>query len=363
MDLLSSFYFHHIYKEVRKFIFCKKINNLPHEASKICSTYDLIVCAGDFELKIIKDSNLTNSLKLKLLPVTQTQFFNHLCSKIELSKILKKNQIVSPAFKIVNKYENIDSLAKELGYPVILKIDYSGGGAGIFKLNTSHDIRLIPNYFKREKLLLQKFIDGKIFDFSGFYQKGKLIHFSCSEFIGSNRDPFGPSILRRFDKNISSDKNIIQELSTIGHALGLNGFTNVCCVKSKLDAKRYYFEVDVRPNDWVNYPRYFGDDPALHIKNHFDKKDLFKPLMAIHKNQQGINLFANPSRLNFYELIINKYHWMTYSSFYSVAMHKFSFFVFNPIEKFKIFSVRHIKPYISIRLWKKLKQLALNFSF
>lgn len=360
---MSSRYFHSIYKQVRKFIFYKKINNLPHVASKIHRHYDLIVPAGDFELKIIKDSNLTNSLKLKLLPVTQAQFFNHLCSKIELSKILKENQVVSPAFKIVNKYENIDSLAKELGYPVILKIDYSGGGAGVVKLNTPYDILNIPKHFKGEKLLLHKFIDGKLLDLSGFYQEGKLIHFSCSEFIQTNGDPFGPSILRRFDKNIFSDKNITQELSAIGHALGLNGFTNVGCVESKLDGKRYYFEVDVRPNDWINYPSYFGDDPALHIKNYFDKKGFFKPLKMTYKNQQHTYLFANPSRINFYELIINKYHWMTYSGFYSVAMHKFSLFVFNPIEKFKIFSVRYIKPYISIRHWKKLKRLALKFSF
>ena len=348
---------------MRDLIFFNKINNFSKLALKISEQYDLIVPCGDFELKAIKDSNLSEAFKLKLLPVIHVKFVKHLCSKIELAKLLKKSQIASPMFEIVKKYEDISELAERLGYPVLLKIDYSGGGAGTFMLNNLVDVSNIPSHFRHERLLLQKFIDGRLLDLSGFYQEGKLIHFSCSEFIQTNGDPFGPSILKRFDKKIFSDKNIIQELSTIGIALGLNGFTNVGCVESKLDGKRYYFEVDVRPNDWINYPRYFGDDPALHIKNYFDKKGFFNPLKMTYKNQQDTYLFANPSRINFYELIINKYHWMTYSSFYSVAMHKFSLFVFNPIEKFKIFSVRYIKPYISNRSWKKLKQLALKLSF
>lgn len=348
---------------MRDLIFFNKINDFSKLASKISEQYDLIVPCGDFELKAIKDSNLSEAFKLKLLPVIHVKFVKHLCSKIELAKLLKKSQIASPIFEIVKKYEDISELAERLGYPVLLKIDYSGGGAGTFMLNNLVDVSNIPSHFRHERLLLQKFIDGRLLDLSGFYQEGKLIHFSCSEFIQTNGDPFGPSILKRFDKMVFSDKNIIQELSAIGIALGLNGFTNVGCVESKLDGKRYYFEVDVRPNDWINYPRYFGDDPALHIKNYFDKKGFFKPLKMTYKNQQDTYLFSNPSRINFYELIINKYHWMTYSSFYSVAMHKFSLFVFNPIEKFKIFSVRYIKPYISIRHWKKFKQLALKFSF
>ena len=163
--------------------------------------------------------------------------------------------------------------------------------------------------------------------------------------------------------NRTSDKNIIQELSAIGYALGLNGFTNVGCLESNLDGNRYYFEVDVRPNDWINYPSYFGDDPAPSIKNYFDKKDFIKPLKVTYKNQEKSLVLANPSRLNFYELIINKYHWMGYSSFYSVLMHRLSLLAFNPIEKFKVFSVRYIKPNIPIKNWKKLKQLALKFSF
>lgn len=362
IDFLTSNLFHFFYKDVKNFIYISHQQDKPFAIFKKTFNYDLVVSLGDFELKIIIDSNLPVASKLKLLPIIKAKNIKHLCSKIELSKIFKKNNIPSPAFEIVNEYKNIDTLAKKLGFPVLLKIDYSGGGAGTFKLNASHDILKIPNHFKGRRLLLQKFIDGKLLDLSGFYQQGKLIHFGYSEFIEANSNPFGPSILKRYVKNRTSDKNIIQELSAIGYALGLNGFTNVGCLESNLDGNRYYFEVDVRPNDWINYPSYFGDDPALSIKNYFDKNDFIKPLKITYKNQEKSFVLANPSRLNFYELIINKYHWMGYSSFYSVLMHRLSLLAFNPIEKFKVFSVRYIKPNISIKNWKKLKQLALKFS-
>lgn len=318
--------------------------------------YDLVVPCSDHELKIIRDSNLPESLKLKLLPVIHRIFFKHLCSKIELSKLLKKNQILSPAFKVVEKFEDIKFLAEKLRYPVLLKIDYSGGGAGTFKLNRSSDISNIPNTFKVEKLFLQKYIEGRLLDISGFYQHGKLIHFSFSESLERSMNPFGPSIARIFNQDAQSNRKLIRELSSIGHALGLHGFTNVGCIESKQDGKYYYFEVDVRPNDWINYSSYFGDDPADRIKDYFNKK-IFLKTLKLMKNTNERYLFANPSRLNFYQLMINKYDWITYSSFYSLSMHKLSLFIFNPLEKFKILMVLYIKPRISGETWAAAKNL------
>ena len=71
-------------------LFFYKINNFSKLALKISEQYDLIVPCGDFELKAIKDSNLSEASKLKLLPVIHVKFVNHLCSKIELAKLLKK---------------------------------------------------------------------------------------------------------------------------------------------------------------------------------------------------------------------------------------------------------------------------------
>jgi predicted ATP-grasp superfamily ATP-dependent carboligase len=353
---LSNRYFHFFYKDIRNFIFFKKIDDLPHKESEISGHYDLIVSCSDHELKIIKDSNLSESLKLKILPVIHRDFFKHLCSKIELSKIFKKNHISSPAFKVVKKFEDINDLAKKLGYPVLLKIDYSGGGAGTFRLNHSVDILNIPSIYRGQNLLLQKYIDGKLLDISGFYQKGRLVHFSFSEFIETATNPFGPSIVKKFDIDVLHNKKLIQELSAIGLALGLHGFTNVGCIESSRDSIRYYFEVDARPNDWINYPSYFGDDPAPYIRDYFSKKVFLKSTYEF-KNKHSKYIFANPSRLNFYQLMTNQYEWVNYSSFYSLLMHKLSLLFFSPSEKFKNLMVLYIKPRISSKNWIIAKKL------
>ncbi len=361
IDLLSNRYFHFFYKDIRNFIFLKKIDDLSDKKLGISRHYDLIVPCSDHELQIIKDSNLPESLKLKLLPVIHRNFFRHLCSKIELSKLLKKNHILSPAFNVVEKFEDIKYQAEKLGYPILLKIDYSGGGAGTFRLNDANDIFHIPTDFRDKRLLLQKYIDGKLLDMSGFYQKGKLIHFSVSEFIKTSTNPFGPSIVKVFNKEIRHNKEIIHELSAIGSALGLNGFTNVGCIESLQDGKRFYFEVDARPNDWINYPSYFGDDPAISIKKYFSKKVFLKPSHA-YKKRDKYYVFANPSRLNFYQLMINQYEWINYSTFYSLLIHKLSLLFFSPIEKFKILMVLYMKPRISNKNWTNAKNLFSKIS-
>jgi hypothetical protein len=58
-------------------------------------------------------------------------------------------------------------------------------------------------------------------------------------------------------------------LSKIGLALGANGFVSIGCIKRDSDKQYYFFEADMRPNVWIEYPKYFDDDPALLIKKYF----------------------------------------------------------------------------------------------
>jgi len=360
IDFLSCNFFHFLYRGFNNFFYVKKYSDIPRLASRHASKYDLIVLMGDFEIKLIKDSHLTIRQKVKLLPIKSFAHIKHLCSKVELAKIFIKKKISSPIFRVIKNHKDIAKFANELGCPVIIKIDYSGGGAGVFKLNHTEDIKNIPKHFEGELLIMQKFIEGKLLDFSGFYQDGKLIHFSSSEFIGGAKDPFGPSMLKKYFKPYKNNDNLFIELSGIGKALGLHGFTNLGCIESDQDGKRYYFEVDVRPNDWINYAKYLGDDPAIQIKNYFDNGGY---VMKPYKNKRGQNtefILANPSRLNFFDLAMNKYNWMSYSSLYGVFMDKLSHLFFSPIEKLKYYAVIIIKPHISEHSWMNLKKIFKN---
>ena len=64
--------------------------------------FDLVVIADDETNKIIKDSSFPLSYKESLLPVVSKEYFNHISSKIGLSKALEKFKIRTPNFIIIN---------------------------------------------------------------------------------------------------------------------------------------------------------------------------------------------------------------------------------------------------------------------
>lgn len=107
------------------------IENLVSQAIRnITNHYDLIIVSDDITLKRIIDSDIPESEKLKLLPICSSDNINHICSKIELSKTLRNNTINTPDFLVCYSYEHLKSNIQQLGYPTLVKVDYSGGGLG-----------------------------------------------------------------------------------------------------------------------------------------------------------------------------------------------------------------------------------------
>ncbi len=87
---------------------------LDRLAAKDASTYDFIIPCDDFMLKNILDSNLTSAEKLKLLPVQNEKNFEHLFSKIGLSKVLAQENVTTPEFTSACGYEDIEKAAQKL---------------------------------------------------------------------------------------------------------------------------------------------------------------------------------------------------------------------------------------------------------
>ncbi len=102
-------------------------------------------------------------------------------------------------------------------------------------------------------------------DLGGFFREGELVFFSKSTFLKMEAGPFSPSSVRRYDTGARDCSALRQALSTLGEALGIDGFVNVSAVQSDSDGQVYFFEADLRPTVWVEHPRFFGDDPAVAI--------------------------------------------------------------------------------------------------
>ena len=293
---------------VSDFIYTTNIAEFLEAATrKVGERYDLIVIGEDDLLQTVLNSSLSDDLKLELLPILETKNFRHLYSKIGLSNILEESGVNTPEFRVANGRDDLKKLSEEIGYPVIVKIDSSGGGSGVYECSDGDDIDHLSGELKDYPVLIQKKIDGALLDLSGFYQEGHLIHFSYSypeRFFGYK---FSPQPVRNYLQLASVEKIVFDELDRLGKALGAHGFANISCIHSDQDQKLYFIEADMRPNAWINFPRYFGDDSAIRIANYFTSGQVLEYPCKIDKRFPEKTILPLFLRLNLWEIILNRY--------------------------------------------------------
>ena len=278
----------------------------PAIARRLQDPYDWIIVTDDRTLGEVLHSDLSIEEKLKVLPVLKEENFFHLFSNIGLSTALSSQGVKTPAFFVAQDALEVFTYANELGYPILVKIDASGGGAGVFECQNHTDIKALPAEIFKKPVLVQKKIVGKEVDLSAIYLKGELVHFSYGRIDKVCRNRFGPSVIRTYRPLSEVSPQIFHELSEIGKALGAHGMTNIACIECE-ETERFYFEVDMRPNVWIEAPRYFGEDPAERIQKWFScKETLHDPVQTLPNAlpQMKIPCFL---RLNFFELVLNRH--------------------------------------------------------
>jgi hypothetical protein len=116
---------------------------------------------------------------------------------------------------------------------------------------------------------------------------------------------FGPSSLRTYYGSEKYNAEVIGELKLIGNKLKIHGFTNISLINSR--NKNYYFEVDVRPNAWINHGYFIGHDCANVLRRYFvEGEQVYKDEMLVPKIGRKY-LLPHYLRLNLFELLINRY--------------------------------------------------------
>lgn len=314
----SGFNVHFIHKE-RMFAFDKRLSSfikvdtefeLIKSAVKAIESnqYDLVVLGDDETINAIKNANIDIQIKTKLLPVMCENNFNHLCSKIELSKAFEINGIPTPDYREVHNKYDLETAIFEMGYPLILKGDRSGGGAQTFECLNEFDRKNLLNKFNYYPAILQRKVHGDLVGIEAFYQNTNLIHYAYSKVLeSSDGNEFSPSVLRTFTQNTSVDKRVVFELEMIGKALGANGFSNISAIYSPITNSHMYFEADMRPTAWVGYTRYFGDSLEDKIMSYFFNIHKKKSDFEYQTQSKEQLTIPNYIRMSALELIFNKH--------------------------------------------------------
>lgn len=119
----------------------------------------------------------------------------------------------------------------------------------------------------RHILCCYKKIQGVELDLSGFYQNGKLIHFSYSK-IEKVSGKFGASALRTYVQLTHLQKYIFNELDLLGKALEQMGLW-ILLVFNQITIKKifYWSRYAAKCLGW--FLKILGDDPAVQINNFF----------------------------------------------------------------------------------------------
>ena len=158
---------------MRDYVLAKKRDLLVKTAAeKIKKRYTLVVVGDDATLGVILNSDLSGEQKLRLLPVLSGKNFGHIFSKIGLSLALKEHGINTPDSRAVRDGEELNTSAHALGYPILVKLDSSAGGVGVFECRDGADVEALGKTLTRYPVLVQRKIAGPEVALEAFYRAG-----------------------------------------------------------------------------------------------------------------------------------------------------------------------------------------------
>ena len=268
--------------------------------------YDWVIAADDRTLRRMGSYPWPAELRPRLLPVVEAGHANHLFSKVGLSRGFAAGGVQTPPFHVAASAGEAQEWANEHGYPVFLKVDSSGGGYGVYECACADEIGMQEALFASPPVLVQKKIDGVEVDLSAIFLDHELVHFSYARIEKAMRR-FGPSVLRTYFPLPLVDERIFDELARLGHALGADGFSNITCIEAADGSGRYYFEADLRPNVWVDYSKYIGEDPAERVRAWFARGTCLSAQSL--KRQETCLPVTMPYflRMKFRDVLMNRY--------------------------------------------------------
>lgn len=224
--------------------------------------YNWVIPGDDIILRLLNDTLVSEKLFYKLMPLSKIENRELLGSKAGFSNLCAKYDIGTPRFLIYEPSFTTKYIGDYMKYPFMMKTDRSEAGTGVFKCDNEHDlIRYLGETENKHNVVFQQFIEGYDVNMEVLYKDGELIVYSYARLL-KILGKFGLSTQRMFYQNTE----ILPELVKIGRSIGLNGFCSIAFMYSEPEKKHYLIEIDVRPNSWIYYGKFTGNDFSEGIK-------------------------------------------------------------------------------------------------
>ncbi len=283
-------------------------------------TGGLVVPCDDNMVRQVRNAAIDDATKCRLLPITGPEHLGHVGSKVGLARALERAGVAAPRFAVVESAGDLVAACEGLGYPLVVKVDESGGGEGVFACGSRAEAEALAARSLRLPLLVQELIDGDLIDLSGFFRGGRPVHFVYNRYMKTVGSRFGVSILRRYTRLSALDRQVFDDLVHFSQALGLDGFVNISALRRSVDVRLLFIEADLRPNVWVEASRIFGDDPAPAIRTAFEMGGVLAWPPPREPGPPTVDL-PYPFRMGAFELLTNRHGvWQTFGDHASVDL-------------------------------------------
>jgi len=251
--------------------------------------YDWILPGDDIIIRLLNKHIHDEQLFYKFLPITKIENREILGSKAGLSNLCLKYGLNTPKYIIYNEHFDIQNIEKHLNFPMMIKVDESEGGYGIFLCDDKKSfLNKFENITNKKNLVLQEYIKGYDVNTEALYKNGELLVYNHSRTLKTLFGIYGATTQRLCYQNTDVEKDLIK----IGRDFGLNGFANILFRYCKSTYQNYLVEVDVRPNSWHFYGKFCGNDFSVGVRNTLNNNLVLTKQADKYKNKQvKITLF------------------------------------------------------------------------
>ena len=251
--------------------------------------YDWILPGDDIIIRLLNKHISDEQLFYKLLPITKIENREILGSKAGLSNLCNKYGLNTPKYIVYDEQFDILSIDKLLNFPVMIKVDESEGGHGIFLCDDKNSfLNKFETVTNKKHLVFQEFIKGRDVNIEALFKTGELLIYNHSYTLKTLFGIYGATTQRICYQNTDVEKDLIK----LGRDFGLNGFANILFRYSEKAKRNYLVEVDVRPNSWHFYGKFCGNDFSVGVRNILNNNLLLTRPADKYKNKQiKITLF------------------------------------------------------------------------
>lgn len=159
-------------------------------------TFDAVIPGFEYFVPIA--SKISNMLSI---PGIDPDNVLNLRRKDYMRSILKRADITTPDYVLIDTIDDLDIVNKILDYPMVCKPVDAAGSVNVKRVNNRHELYeaaarilygndVLWGYRLSNILLIEEYVEGKEYSLEGIVQRGQIHHFSVTEKFVSDQTDF-----------------------------------------------------------------------------------------------------------------------------------------------------------------------------